>query len=135
MMTRLASLYDFGRGVAIDKECALYWNIRAYRKGDSLGALNAALVMRDLGRGDEMLLWLQRAVDAGDVEANLELANYWIRADRPLVARNFARQVLRAKGSDVSQLGREMAYWMLYGLESVGKRETKQHPVFKNYKP
>jgi TPR repeat protein len=136
MMTRLALLYDYGRGVRQDKQRALEWNLRAFRKGEKEVALNIAIVLKEMGRFAEYHKWLERAVAMGDVSANIELADWWLRDDQPLRARNCARKVLKAKRhAEVSQLDLELAYWMLYGLESVGKRNTKLHPVFKNYKP
>lgn len=135
-MMSLANCYTKGTGVKQNLQRALEWDLRAYSKGETSNAFNIAIDYRFLCRYEEHVQWLERASSNGDVDANIELALVHWREDNPMKARDYARKALRAKlNRDASQLDLEMAYWLLYGLESVGKRATKAHPVFKNYRP
>jgi TPR repeat protein len=85
----LASFYDQGTGVKANQRAALYWYMRAfreydswYRGGDSTSANNIGCIWRDKGRLQTAVMWFKRAVKLGDGDANLNIAQIYLRSNR-----------------------------------------------------
>jgi len=92
----------------------LYWYRRAYRHmGDFSAANNIGVIWRDRGNLGRALQWFQKAVEAGDGDANLEIAKVYLgkgQADKAIpylaqtckspwatdLSKEEARQLLRA---------------------------------------
>src|SRR3954447_7703479 len=70
----LGYFYDLGIGVRRNRELALRWYTRAYRRGDSGAANNIGTIYRDEKHTAKALKWFDRAVKLGDDDANLEIA-------------------------------------------------------------
>jgi TPR repeat protein len=89
----VASFYDNGWGVKTDFDKALHWYTRAYsenvswyrvahRRGDSASANNIGCILRDRDELRKALMWFQRAVKLGDGDANLQIAQIYLRNNR-----------------------------------------------------
>ncbi len=85
----LASFYDEGTGVKANQKAALYWYMRAfrehdswYRRGDSTSANNIGCIWRDKGRPKTAIMWFRRAARLGDGDANLNIAQIYLRNKR-----------------------------------------------------
>jgi TPR repeat protein len=75
--------YDRGIGVRRNREEALYWYKRAYRRGDASAAANIGTIWRDAGESRRALSWFKKAVRLGDDGGNLEIARIYLgRGDR-----------------------------------------------------
>ena len=85
----LASFYDQGTGVKANRRAALNWYMRAYRehdswyqRGDSASANNIGCIWRDRRKPRTAILWFKRAVRLGDGDANLNIAEIYLRDSR-----------------------------------------------------
>jgi TPR repeat protein len=76
---RLGSIYADGIGVKPNRKAALYWYRRASQQGEGSAAFNLGIVFRDEENFKDALLWFQRAVALGVVDANLEIAKIYLR--------------------------------------------------------
>lgn len=70
--------YDAGIGVKRNREKALFWYRRAYKRGDASAASNIGTIWRDGGQLIRALGWFLRAVELGDGDANLEIAKIYL---------------------------------------------------------
>jgi TPR repeat protein len=77
----LGYCYDVGVGVKRNRQKALYWYLRAHRRGESCAASNIGTVWHDEGQLERALAWFHRAVKLGDGDANLEIALIYLRDD------------------------------------------------------
>ena len=73
--------YDKGIGVAPNRDAAMYWYKRAYRRGISYAASNIGTIWRDEGQSKRAIYWFQKAVELGEDGANLEIAKYYLKDD------------------------------------------------------
>ncbi len=81
----LGQFYDQGFGVKVNENAALYWYRRAWRsERDSSAANNIGCMLRDRGRTDLALMWLRRAAQKGDGDANLQIAKIFMHRKRGL---------------------------------------------------
>ena len=74
----VANFYDLGIGVKTNQNAALYWYRRAYQYGSNIAANNIGVIWRDRKKLSRALLWLRRAVDLGDGDANLQIAKIYL---------------------------------------------------------
>jgi TPR repeat protein len=115
-MLNLGYCYDCGTGVARSRREALRWYRRAW-SADHLdsAASNIASIYRDQGRHRLAASWLQRAIDAGDDDALLELAKAYL--DGRGVRRNGAHAVdllkRAARSNHITESGRDDANYLL----------------------
>lgn len=110
----LGYFYDTGVGVKRDREAALYWYMKAFRKGYGAAASNVATIYRDEGKYRQALEWFQRAVKLKDADANLEIAKIYItKLDDPAKARVFLMRAIRAGADDITEGSREEAHDLL----------------------
>jgi TPR repeat protein len=95
--TRLGLLYDFGKGVPVDKAEAMRCYREAWRRGrEPAAAGNIAILYRDAGKRRRAFQWWLRAADAGDGDACLEVARCYgegvgVRRSPDLKVRYLAR--------------------------------------------
>ncbi len=80
----VAYFYDYGEGTRVNRDAALYWYRRAYRNGDYSAANNIGCIWRDRNKVARALLWLHRAVELGDADANLNIAKIYLYNKRDL---------------------------------------------------
>ena len=88
----VAHFYNSGTGTKANRDSALYWYRRAYREHDSwyrrglsTPANNIGCILRDRGQHRRAITWFLRAVKLGDGDANLCIAEIYLRneSDRP----------------------------------------------------
>jgi len=129
----LASFYDEGTGVKANRKAALYWYMRAYRQhdswytpGDSTSANNIGCIWRDKGRPQTAIMWFKRAVKLGDGDANLNIAQIYLRKNRDRQkAIRYLQRTIDAKY--VTDGSIEEARKLLSEI-----RRTKEKPVHKS---
>lgn len=81
-MSRLAVIYTDGRGVETDIKKSIYWDMRAIENGCKASLSNLAITYRMRGDIKRSKTWFQKAVDAGDGDAALELAKLYMVSDK-----------------------------------------------------
>jgi len=99
----VGNLYASGAGVQRDRQQALYWYKRAYRRGHPAAACNIADLLLLEGKLKRALYWLRRARDIapkdGDIE--LELAKIYLRLSSVTLARTSQpREFITEAGHD-----------------------------------
>lgn len=101
----LGYFYDTGIGMKPNRAAAMYWYARAYRKGEASAANNMGTVYRDEGKLTRAILWLQRAIEMGQIDSNLTIAEILIeKRGRFKDALPYLRRVVKAKrGQEVSK--------------------------------
>jgi TPR repeat protein len=94
-------MYDNGIGTRRNKQAALYWYRRAYRRGESSAAHNIGTVWRDDGNFSRALYWFERALQmtgGDDGEANFEIAKLHLgNGQDPSKAASYLRKVCKSK--------------------------------------
>lgn len=115
----LGYLYKNGIGVAANRDLALYWLRRAYRRGSAPAAHNIGMILSDEQKTSQALKWYERAVNKGDGDANLAIAKiYMVAKGDEVQAIRYLRQTLRADPNTVLGESREEAKRLLEGLET-----------------
>lgn len=100
-----------------NRERALFWYRRAYRRGEACAATNIGVLYRDEGDFKLALIWFERAVQRGDEEANLEIAKVFLKQDREREPVVRLKRVAKAKpGVDVTVASWEQARRLLKRL-------------------
>jgi uncharacterized protein len=108
----VGNYYDDAKGIRRNREAALYWYKRAYRRGNTSAASNIGIMWRNEGSPRRALSWFKRAVKRGEDEANLEIARYYIEEENsPRRALPHLRKVVKSKW--VSEAGAEEAAILL----------------------
>jgi TPR repeat protein len=77
----VGNYYDDAKGVRRNREAALYWYTRAYRRGYSSAAHNIGVLWRKEKQFKRALAWFLRAVKLGDAEANLEIGKHYLHIE------------------------------------------------------
>ena len=85
----LGYMFDRGEGTKRDRNQAMYWYRRSYRRGSSTSASNIATVYRDEGRPHLAFTWYKRAAAMGDGDAEVEVAKRYLNGEG--VARHHGR--------------------------------------------
>ena len=93
----VGTFYCDGIGVRRNREKALYWYRRAYKRGDSCAATNIGYLYRDEGNLKKALEWFLRSVALGNVETNLEAAKIILAQGKQAEAIRHLTRVVRAK--------------------------------------
>jgi TPR repeat protein len=75
----LGNYYAVGRGVRKDLREAARWYKRAYRLGNSDGALNLSVDLENQGNTRGAIAWLKRAVAMDDGDAHVRLAKIYLK--------------------------------------------------------
>lgn len=133
----LGYTYDVGLGVRRNRAAAMLWYRRAYRHGSSISAASIGLMFRDERNYARAARWLRSAVQAGDVDANLELAKIYLRDAR---GKRKAIACLRAilKGTPPINLGEDTqreARRMLHKIETGAQAAEPSRPVRRAARP
>lgn len=117
----VGNYYDDAKGVRRNRDAALYWYKRAYRKGIASAAHNIGILWRNDKNSKRALAWFKKAADMGDDEANLEIAKYYLRAGgESHKAVQHLQKVCRSRA--VTLAGREEAAKLLRRLTLARKR-------------
>jgi TPR repeat protein len=115
-------LSDGRKGIPIDRQRGVYWYKQAYKQGCSTGASNLAIHYRKQGDVDEAYRWFELAVESGDNESHLALAEIWLyERDNKAKAIKHLKAVFQGNPHDVSELSRDEARTMLRRLTSTHK--------------
>jgi TPR repeat protein len=122
--TMAGFFYDEGIGGRPNREKALYWYRRAYRRGDAPAAVNIGLIYKASGQTQRAIQWLQRALSLGDEDSALDLARIYADIDQ---AGEQTAQYLRmaADGKNVTEATREEARRL---LQVARKKDPKRAP-------
>lgn len=83
-MSRVALMYSAGLGVERNFEESIKWDKMAISLGESISMFNLAITYRNLGQARSARMWFERAIDAGDMDATLELAKMYFVSDLEL---------------------------------------------------
>ena len=108
--------YAAGEGVVLDSRQAEYWYKRAYHNGLSAGALNLAIDRRNAGRVRSAFIWFRRAVEMGDGNAMLELAQMYLAMKRKAEARTLLESTQRLGREGISEEDQATASLLLQKL-------------------
>jgi FimV-like protein len=110
----LGNFYSDGIGVQANRDKALYWYRRGYRRGDACAANNIGIVFRDENKLKRALTWLERAVKMGNADANLDIAKIYLQLNERQKAKRHLNQVCAA--TQVTEASREEAQRLLKSL-------------------
>jgi TPR repeat protein len=118
-LSRLAFLFDTGRGVEVDKATAMRLYQRAWRKErDVVAGSNIAILYRERKEWQSTFRWWERVARTGDGSAQLEMAKCYMRGrgvKRDLQAA--LRSLSAAEGSAyISEYERDLARRLLRKL-------------------
>lgn len=115
--SRLGLMFDNGLGCEVDKLRAMQCYKRGWRARDAVAANNIAILYREAGNRRAMFRWFQRAADAGDDGALIEVAKCLFTGvgARKNPAEAITR-VTKALGGSLSEAGREEAKALLASL-------------------
>ncbi|MFT4926752.1 MAG: TPR repeat protein [Phenylobacterium sp.] len=83
-MSRLASMYTCGEGVACDYQEAIRWEIKALGSGQTSSLINIGITYRMLGDIKVAKEYFEQAVLKGDGEAALQLAKLYMVSDKEI---------------------------------------------------
>ena len=111
----LGNYYAEGRGTAKSAVAARSWYERAYNSGSREGAYNLRIDLRNNGELSGAATWLQKAVDLGDGDACVALAELCLD---PSQRTGLLRRALLSRPEDITEEARETAESMLADLES-----------------
>jgi TPR repeat protein len=75
----VGTFYADGIGIKPNRERALYWYRRAYRRRDKAAAFNAGMLLRDEGKEKRALAWFERAAGLGHGDAHVEIAKLHLK--------------------------------------------------------
>ncbi len=111
---RLGHFYDRGVGTRRDKDAALYWYKRAYRRGSFIAPNNIGVIYRDRKDLKRALAWFRRAVGHDDANANLNIAKIYLRDRRNAWrAIRHLEAVCKARADDATESAKEEAKLLL----------------------
>jgi TPR repeat protein len=116
----LGSFYDRGVGTKRDKNAALYWYKRAYRRGSFIAPNNIGVIYRDRKDLKRALAWFRRAVEHKDANANLNIAKIYLKDKRDIErAIRHLEEVCKARADAATESAKEEARLLLkrIGLE------------------
>src|SRR5262245_58093246 len=115
----LGNCYASGKGTKRDLDKAEYWYKKAYRNGNSTGALNLAIDKKKQGNLRSAVNWLKKAVAMNDGSACVQLAKiYSPQARNWPLAESLLRRVLRMDRDHASELDKEQAESLLKEIAS-----------------
>ncbi len=113
----LGNLYASGKGGKKNLERAAYWYKKAYKNGNSDGALNLAIDRRTAGNMRSAVVWFKKAIAMNSGEACIELAKiYNSRKGGRKAATNLLKQALRMNRDGISEAAKEEAESLLRAL-------------------
>jgi len=119
----VGQFYDHGDGVKANGSAALYWYRKAYRHGSNSAANNIGCIWRDRGNLGRAILWLKRAANLGDGDANLNIAKIYLHSKRDLrKATDYLNKTYRSRHA--TEGSKEEARLLLGELKSKKAKRT-----------
>ncbi len=110
----LGNYYAVGHGVRKNSREAARWYKRAYRLGNSDGALNLSVDLENQGNTRGAVAWLKRAVAMNDGEAHVRLAKIYLKKRNGTeAASHLLKQAISLSPSYISDDGRDEANKLL----------------------
>jgi TPR repeat protein len=110
----LGNFYAWGRGVRKDFKKAAHWYKRAYKNGNSDGALNLAIDKRKEGDLRSTVVWLKKAIEMNSGDAYVELAEiYGARKGGRKSAINLLKIAVRMSRDNISDETKKRAESLL----------------------
>ncbi len=120
----LGNFYAWGRGVRKDLEKAAHWYKKAYKDGNSDGALNLAIDRRNEGRVRSAVIWFKNAVAMNNGDACIALAKIFNgRKGGQRAAADLLRRALRMSRDDISDDAKEKAQSLLREITKMRKAD------------
>ena len=121
----LGNFYDRGVGTKRDRDAALYWYKRAYRRGSFIAPNNIGVIYRDRKDLKRALAWFRRAVEHKDANANLNIAKIYLKDQRDIErAIRHLEEVCKAKGDDATESAKEETRLLLKRIRLKPKPRT-----------
>lgn len=77
-MCNLGYFYDCGIGTSKNRDLAMYWYKRSYRKGVAAGANNIGTIYRDEHKSKLAIGWFEKASEPWDRDPNFEIAKLYV---------------------------------------------------------
>jgi len=94
-MSRLSIMYSEGEGVLRNIDQSIYWDLKAIAAGSVVSLNNLAITYRTDGDIEESKKWFEKAIEAGDGDAALELAKtYLTYENNKLQALSYLQKVI-----------------------------------------
>ena len=119
----VGQFYDHGDGVKANRSAALYWYRKAYRHGSNSAANNIGCIWRDRGNLGRAILWLMRAANLGDGDANLNIAKIYLHRKGDLrKATDYLNKACRSRHA--TEGSKEEARLLLGELKSKKAKPT-----------
>jgi TPR repeat protein len=110
----LGNSYASGQGTRRNSARAAHWYKKAYRNGESTGALNLAIDRRNDGNARSAVIWFKKAIAMNNGEACIALAKiYKTRKGGQRKADNLLRRALRMSRDNISDDTKEEARCLL----------------------
>jgi hypothetical protein len=120
----LGNFYADGTGVKPNREKALYWYRRAYRRGEVCAASNIGVLFRNEGNLKRALAWFERAAKLQDGDANLEIAKIYLARNDKRNAVRYLRETRKAES--LTEASEEEAEKLLKQLGiKIGSRRKR----------
>jgi TPR repeat protein len=126
-MLDLGYFFDEGIGIPIDKQQAMHWYKKAYRRGSSAAASNIAILYREKGRLNYTAQWFQRAARLNDGDAEVELAKLYMAGIgvRKSITAAKTHLTKALATSYITQAGREEAEELMAKLQMASNNSFK----------
>jgi uncharacterized protein len=123
-MLDVGYLYDLGIGVRADRDLAMYWYKRAFRRGYGSGANNIGTIYRTEMKPQRAIQWFRKAVSLGEIDSNLDIAKLYLdQLGDTLRAIPHLRKVVAAKPRiEVTKASWEEANFL---LKELARKESK----------
>jgi TPR repeat protein len=119
----LGNFYASGKGIRRNLEEAARWYKKAYKNGESTGAHNLAIDLRNQGKTRSAEIWFKKAIAMRDGSAYLALAKVYLgrRNGKKGAAGLLKEALLLSRRSDISEDDREEAESLLKELAKTDK--------------
>lgn len=118
----VGNFYAAGRGVGKNPKEAARWYKRAYREGNSAGALNLAVGLENQGNLRNAVVWLKRAIAMNDGDSHLRLARIYLkRRNGTKAAVDLLNRAISLSPTDISDEAREQAQELLEKVDRASK--------------
>ena len=116
----LGNFYSDGRGTTKNPEEAAHWYRAAYKNGNSTGALNLAIDLRNQGKTRSAVIWFKKAIAMKEGGAYIALAKiYKSRRHGQKVATSLLQQALLLRRAEISDDDKEEAISLLKEMKKL----------------
>jgi len=114
------NFYSDGRGTTKNPEEAAHWYRAAYKNGNSTGALNLAIDLRNQGKTRSAVIWFKKAIAMKEGGAYIALAKiYKSRRNGQKVATSLLQQALLLRRAEISDDDKEEAISLLKEMKKL----------------